>query len=145
MENYLPYIWIGVAVVMVLIEAATVQLVSVWFVIGAVCAAVSAIFTDNFVVQVIVFTAVSLVALVITRPLVKKLKKTNKTIVTNADRVIGETGIMLSDVSSFEDVGQAKVLGGVWSAKTDNPPLEKGDRIRVLAIEGVKIIVEKID
>lgn len=145
MENYMPFVWIGIAVVMAIIEASTVQLVSVWFVIGAVCAALSTIFTESVAIQTIVFIAVSLVALAVTRPLVKKLKKSNKKTLTNADRVIGETGVMLSDISTVDDVGQAKVCGSVWSVKTDNPPLKKGDRVRVLAIEGVKLIVEITD
>ena len=77
MSSYMPYIWIGIAVVMAVIEASTVQLVSVWFVIGALCAALASIFTDNIVIQTVVFVAVSLVALVITRPLVQKFKKNN--------------------------------------------------------------------
>ena len=145
MSSYMPYIWIGIAVVMAVIETSTVQLVSVWFVIGALCAALASIFTDNIVIQTVVFVAVSLVALVITRPLVQKFKKNNKKTNTNADRVIGETGVMLSDISEIDDIARVKVRGEVWSAKTDNPPLEKGDRVRVLAIEGVKLIVEKTD
>ena len=64
---------------------------------------------------------------------------------TNADRLIGEIGVMNSDLSQPEDVGQAKVLGGIWSAKTNDPPLKKGDKVKVLAIEGVKLIVEKTE
>ena len=145
MNEYMPYIWIGVAVVMTIAEVTTVQLVSVWFVIGAICAAVTTFFTDSLPIQLIVFAGVSLLALVITRPLVKRFKKKNIIVSTNADRVIGETGVMLSDLADSEKVGQVKVGGAVWSAKCDNPPLGKGDRVRVLAIDGVKLIVEKTD
>lgn len=142
---YMAYIWIGIAVVMAIYEMATVQLVTVWFVVGAVCAAISTFFTDDILIQVIVFVAVSLVALVVTRPLVKKFKKNTVKVSTNADRLIGEIGTMKSDLGSPEDVGQAKFLDGVWSVKTDNPPLKKGDKVKVLAIEGVKLIVEKAE
>ena len=145
MNAYMPYIWIGVAVVMTIAEVTTVQLVSVWFVVGAICAAVTTFFTDSLPIQLIVFAGVSLLALAVTRPLVKRFKKKNIIVSTNADRVIGETGVLLSDLADKEFVGQVKVGGAVWSAKCDNPPLKKGDRVRILAIDGVKLIVEKTD
>lgn len=138
-------IWIGVAVVMAVLEMTTVQLVSVWFVLGALCAAVTGLFTDSVPIQLAVFVCVSLLALLITRPLVAKFKRNNVKVNTNADRMIGKTGEMQTDLIDAEAIGQAKVLGGVWTVKTDNPPLQKGDKVRVLAIEGVKLIVEKAD
>ena len=79
MQPYMmAYFWIALAVVLVLVEVASVQLVSVWFVLGAVCAAVTSIFTDSLVIQIVVFVSVSLAALVITRPLVKKFKTNRK-------------------------------------------------------------------
>lgn len=145
MDVYKILIWIGVAVLMAVMEMATVQLVSVWFVIGAVCAAVTGLFTDDIVIQLAVFVSVSLIALLVTRPLVAKIKRDNVKVNTNADRLIGQSGVMQTAVADMDEVGQAKVLGGVWSVKTDNPPLEKGDKVRVLAIEGVKLIVEKAE
>lgn len=143
MGPYMAYVWIGIAVLMAIYEVATVQLVTVWFVIGGICAAISTLFTDNIVLQIVVFVAVSLIALLITRPLVKRFKKNSVKVSTNADRLIGAVGVMRGDLSDTESVGQVKIEGGVWSAKTDNPPLKNGDKVRVLAIEGVKLIVEK--
>ena len=73
MENYIVFVWIIFAVFMLICEGLTTQLVSIWFVIGAVAAAVTCIFTDNILIQSIVFITVSLVALAATRPLVKKI------------------------------------------------------------------------
>ncbi len=145
MQPYMmAYFWIALAVVLVLVEVASVQLVSVWFVLGAVCAAVTSIFTDSLVIQIVVFVSVSLAALVITRPLVKKFKTNRKKLNTNVDRLIDQTGVMLSDLTDPQAVGQAKVLGKVWSVKSDVMPLKKGDTVRVLAVEGVKLIVRKV-
>ncbi len=144
MEEYMAYVWIGVAVFMAVIEMATTQLVSVWFVIGALCAAFTSLFTDSIVNQLVVFVGVSGIALIVTRPLVKRFKKTTEKVNTNADRLIGEIGVMRSDITDPEEVGQARVLGSVWSVRTGSPPLKKGDKVRVLSIEGVKLIVEKV-
>ncbi len=146
MQPYvMAYIWIGIAAFLTAVEIATVQLVSVWFVLGALCAALTTIFTDSIVIQIVVFVSVSLVTLIATRPLVKKAKQKIRPLRTNSDRLIGETGVMLADLNDMHSVGQAKVMGKVWSVKTDNPPLQAGDTVRVLAIEGVKLIVEKLN
>lgn len=145
MEQYMPYIWIVLAVLMAGVEAFTVQLVSVWFVIGALCAAVTTIFTPSIPIQAAVFLIVSVAALVITKPIVKKLKK-NKTIIsTNSDRYIGQIGELLSELETPQSVGQAKVLSKIWSVRSDDAPLETGSKVKVLSIEGVKLIVEKAE
>ena len=145
MEPYMmAYVWIALAIVMVLVEITTVQLVSVWFMVGALCAALTTLFTDSIVIQLAVFVGVSLLALLVTRPLVRRLKENRVQLRTNIDRLPGEKGVMLTPVENTESVGQAKVLGKVWSVKTDNPPLKEGDTVRVIAVDGVKLIVEKV-
>ncbi len=132
MEPYMmAYVWIALAIVMVLVEITTVQLVSVWFMVGALCAALTTLFTDSIVIQLAVFVGVSLLALLVTRPLVRRLKENRVQLRTNIDRLPGEKGVMLKPVENTESVGQAKVLGKVWSVKTDNPPLKEGDTVRV--------------
>ena len=143
MDVYQILVWIGVAVVMAALEMTTVQLVSVWFVLGALSAAVTGLFTDSWIIQLAVFVCVSLLSLVITRPLVVKFKRNNVKVNTNADRMIGQTGEMQTDLNDPEAIGQAKVMGSVWSVRTDNPPLKKGEKVSVIAIEGVKLIVTK--
>lgn len=142
MEQIMPFIWIGFAVIMVVCEAFTSQLVSIWFVLGAVSAAVTTIFTPSIPIQSAVFLIVSFVALIVTKPLVKKLKEKHGITSTNADRLVGKTGVIISDISESHTVGQVKVEGEIWTAKSDYAPLIKDTKIKVLAIEGVKLIVE---
>ncbi len=141
MEAYMPFVWIGLAVVMILAEVGTVQLVSVWFAAGAICAAVSCIFTSSIPVQGVVFVVVSVASLAITKPLVKKIKK-QISVSTNADRYIGQTGELLTDLDTPQSVGRMRVMGSDWSVRSDDAPLKKGDRVTVLSIEGVKLIVK---
>ncbi len=143
LEQYMPFIWIGFAIIMAVCEAFTTQLVSLWFVIGAVCAAVTIFFTDSILIQSVVFLTVSFAALLVTRPLVKRFKMKTKRTNTNADRLIGQTGDLLADIKDRESIGQVKVLGEIWSAKAQDSPIEKGTKVKILAIEGVKLIVEK--
>lgn len=144
MENYIVFIWIIFAVFMLICEALTTQLVSIWFVIGGVAAAVTCIFTDNILIQSIVFIVVSLICLIATRPFVKKFNAKKKE-PTNSDRLIGRIGIVTLDIINSKGEGQVNVDGKIWSAKSDDErEIKKGANVRITAIEGVKLIVEVI-
>ncbi|MDD5924396.1 MAG: NfeD family protein [Clostridia bacterium] len=143
MIEYMPYFWLAVIVFMAICEFITTQLVSIWFVIGAICALVTSLITDNVFVQAGVFLVVTLVTLIATRPIVKKMKGFQKT-ETNSDRVIGKTADVILEVNNMLGQGQVNVEGAVWSARSDNGEvLEVGTKVRILRIEGVKLIVEK--
>lgn len=143
MGQYMPIVWIGFVIFMLLCEGFTTQLVSIWFAVGALCAAVSSLITSSVLIQVIVFIVVTCGTLIATKPLVDKYKKGHKEVKTNSDRLIGQTGVMLTDIDTLEAVGQVKVSGEVWTAKLKNPtPVKKDDKVKILAIEGVKMIVE---
>ena len=144
MEQYMPIVWIVFAIFMLLCEGFTTQLVSIWFVLGSVCAAITTIFTSDITIQSVVFLAVSLVSLIVTRPLVKRFKKRNKTTETNADRHIGQVGFMLTDLTDIDETAQSKVGAETWTVKSDKAPLFKKTKVKVLAIEGVKLIVEPV-
>lgn len=142
--EYMPYIWIGIAIVMGIIEASTAQLVSVWFVLGGLAAAVSCIFTDNVYIQIAVFLIVFIASLLATRPFVKKITKFGKT-KTNLDSTVGKTAVVTSDIDNRISEGAVSVGGKVWTARSaDGSPIPKNSNVKVISIEGVKLIVEKI-
>lgn len=138
------YVWAIFAVFMLICEALTTQLVSIWFVIGGIAAAVTCVFTDNILIQSIVFLVVSLVCLAATRPLVKKFNDKKKQ-PTNSDRLIGRVGIVTMDIANIKGEGQVNVDGKIWSAKSaDDREIKTGASVRITSIEGVKLIVEVI-
>ena len=129
-----PLIWLAVALVMLIIEAATVQMVSIWFCLGAVAAAIAAILGGSIPVQIVVFVVISGVTLAFTRKFVKKVLRVKKT-PTNADSVIGDEA----------GTGRIKVEGMDWSARTtDGSKLPEGVKVKVKAIAGVKLMVSPI-
>ncbi|MDO4830580.1 MAG: NfeD family protein [Clostridia bacterium] len=144
MEQYMPFIWIGFAIIMAVCEAATTQLVSIWFVLGAICAAITTVFTPSILIQLAVFLVVTLISMLVTRPLVKKLRNKNAVQTTNSDSLIGKIGVTLTDISDAQSVGQVKISGKEWSARSDFAPILKNTKVKVLAIEGVKLIVEPL-
>ncbi|MBQ3498446.1 MAG: NfeD family protein [Clostridia bacterium] len=137
------FVWIAATIAFIIVEAATTQLVTIWFAIGSAAATIAALLKADTLVQFIVFVAVSLIALIITRPLVKKLTK-QKFSPTNADRFVGETAVVTQAIDNIAETGLVKLQGTVWTARTaDGSVIAEGEKVTVKAIEGVKLIVEK--
>lgn len=144
METYMPFVWIGLALFALLVEAGTSQLISIWFSLGALGGAISCIFTDNIVIQLFVFITVTTLSLVLTRPIVKKLKLKGAAVKTNLDRVIGCVATLTKDITRDCD-GELKVLGDYWLAVSrDGNEIKSGTRVKVLEIKGTKLIVEEV-
>lgn len=135
-------VWAVAIVAFCILEGTTAQLVSVWFVIGSVAGLVSNIFGAPFWLQIVLFITVSVVALLATRPLVKK--KLNINIQkTNADRCIGMSGVVIEDIDNLAPSGQVKTDGKVWSARSlSGEPIPKDTVVTVEKIDGVKLIVK---
>ena len=140
----MTYLWILVIIVSLVVEAGTYALVAIWFVPAAAIAVVLSVLKLSIPVQVLVFFVISLVSILFFRKYLEKKIKT-KAVPTNADAVIGKIGIVTENIDNINFKGQVKIDGQIWSARTkDTSLLEKGDTVRILAIEGVKLIVEKI-
>ena len=138
------WIWSGIFIGALLLELVTPSaLICIWFAIGAAGAYLAAWVKLHFWLQLAVFFGVSLIFVFITRPLSKKLMRGN-TVATNADRVLQEKALVTKDISEHE-WGKVKVLGNEWHAVSmDKEPIQAGDVVRVIAIDGAKLIVKKI-
>lgn len=137
------YVWLAVIIVAVVAEALTTQLVSIWFAAGGVMGLIlSAAGVDPWV-QVLVAALVTLICLLATRPFVKK-KLSFQKVSTNADRYVGQTGIVVEDIDNRTEKGQVKVLGSVWTARSalGDDIIAKGTEVHVNRLEGVRLFVE---
>ncbi len=139
-------IWLIVAGVCFVIEMMTVGFFVFWFGVGALLTMIiSFFFPNNLVLQATIFVISSTLCIFCTKPLVKKLSKSDKKIATNAYSLIGKKGIVIQDINPTYGIGQIKVAGEVWSAKTrDNSTIEKGCEIEIIEIDGVKAVVKPL-
>ena len=138
-------IWLILFVIFVIAEIATAGLVSIWFCFGALAAMLAASFGGSFGIQAGVFLVVSIILLILTKPLVKKLH--TKVIVTYARAIIGEQGVVTETINGIEGTGAVKIQGKIWSARPrdENQVIDEGNKVKILDIQGVKVIVEKIE
>lgn len=142
MEFTMLIFWIVMLVILLIVEAVTAQMVTIWFAAGAAAAIAAEILGAQVWLQWIVFVAVSAVALIATRPLVRKLTKT-RVQPTNADRCLGQTAVVVEDIDNIEGKGQVQINGIVWTARSsDGSTFKKDDRVTVEKIDGVKLIVK---
>jgi membrane protein implicated in regulation of membrane protease activity len=132
---------VGLIVVAAIFEFATLDLVSIWFAIAAIPSFILSILRVDPVIQVVVFVFISVMLLGVTRPVVMKYFKTNE-IKTNVDSYVGSTGIVLGRITP-DKPGLVKVKNLEWTAVATEI-IEVDEHVRVLDIEGVKLIVEKI-
>lgn len=138
-------IWIGIAVVLAIIEAFTLGLITIWFSAGAVVAAIAALFHAPMPVQIIIFFVVSCILLYFTKPFAQKKLKIGRE-KTNVDALAGQTALVIERIRPFH-TGQVKVNGQIWTAITDLSDLTipEGLQVRIMGVEGVKLIVRPLE
>lgn len=137
------YIWLAVLIICVLVEAGTMGLVCIWFAAGSLVAWALAMLGVSEAVQCVAFVGVSALLLIFTRPLVRKFV-TPKIQPTNVNAVIGREAIVIEAIRPLEGVGQVKLGGQIWSAKTDEDTqcIPEGTLVEVVRVEGVKVFVK---
>lgn len=136
--------WLILFVVLLIIEILTLGLTTIWFAGGALVAFILAFVGFDLPVQIIVFLLVSILLLVLTRPVAIKFfnKERQK---TNAESLIGQKAVVIEKIDTLHGVGRAEVNGMEWSAKTDEAGqiIEAGEIVVIEGIQGVKLIVKK--
>lgn len=144
MEDYL--IWIIVIIVAGIVEAASMNLISIWFIPSGFITMLLSFTGMPLWAQILIFILLSTLSLIFIYPWAKNKLKLGKT-KTNYEAVIGKIGIVIMDIDNMKAVGQVKVDGQVWTARTaiDDVLIKEGEEVRVLEVKGVKLIVERIE
>ena len=145
MDINMTVVWLVALVVLVVIELATMGLTTIWFAGGALAAALISIPEAPVIWQIIVFLVVSLVLLYFTRPVAVKYFNKDR-VRTNIEGMIGKQAIVVSEINNVEGIGQVNTGGMEWSARSSyhNVILPVGAVVTVMAVDGVKLIVEEV-
>lgn len=139
------WIWLGLAVVFLILEASTVTMVSLWFAGGCLAALVVALAGGSLGFQIFAALAVSAALLACLRPMAKK-HFTPKLTRTNVDAVIGSQGYVTADIDNVAATGTVKLGSMEWTARSaDGKPIPKGALVKVDRIEGVKAYVVPVE
>ena len=137
-------IWLLIVIALLMVEASTVTLVSLWFAAGALAALIAGLFSAPLWLQLTLFVVVSTVTLACLRPIVRKYLRPRMT-KTNVDSVIGAQGYVTADVDNLAATGTVKLGGMEWTARSVNgEPIPVGTLVEVERIEGVKAFVAPV-
>ena len=136
--------WLILMIVLLVIEAFTMGLTTIWFAAGCLVALVMGMAGLGQGVQIVSFLIASIVLLILTRPIAVRYfnRQTHK---TNVDELVGKQGLVLEEIDTIRSTGLVEVKGQQWSAKTENPEgfIERQKIVVIERIEGVKLVVKE--
>ncbi|HHW93573.1 MAG TPA: NfeD family protein [Clostridiaceae bacterium] len=137
--------WGIILAIAVVAELATLNLVSLWFIFGALSSLIATLLGASVVLQFVLFIVLSGIGFFIFFFAIRP-KLANRVVrATNADRIIGKEGVVIELIDSMAGTGQIKVQGQIWSARLEEEGrIEEGELVNILGITGVKAIVEPI-
>ena len=135
-------LWLLVAIGVFLLDVLSSSFFFVLFSIGAIVAAICAVFQITFMVQVIVFAIVSIISLIIGYPILKKTYKSfNKRTPLMEEGYIGRK---IKAENDIVDKAQIKVGGEYWTAINESEIIHSGEEFIITGIEGIKLKIKKV-
>ena len=135
------YFWLCLIIFLGIIEASTVNLVSIWFIISSILAMLISLFTDNIVIQVAIFVLGGTLLLILTKDAIKKILPVKTK--TNIDRIIGMKGIVTEKITK-KTPGEVKVDGKRWTAVADET-INTDETVEILEINSTKLKVKRME
>lgn len=143
--KFAAFVWLGLVILFLIAEGATVSLVSLWFAAGAVVAMFAALLGAGAWLQTGLFLVVSGALLLMLRPIVRRYL-VPKITPTNVDSLVGTTGLVTEAIDNVTASGQVKLGAMEWTARsTTGENIPQGTLIRVDRIEGVKVYVTPVN
>ena len=136
--------WLMAFIILVVMEFLTMGLTTIWFAIGALTAFFASLFGASFWIQIILFLVVSLVVLVVYRPLAVKYVNSRRT-KTNVDDLVGKEAKVTEKIDNLNQTGRVVLNGMDWSARTTiGGTIDVDTIVKVVGVQGVKLIVEPV-
>ncbi len=138
------YTWLILIALLLLVEAMTAGLTTIWFAGGAAVALICAFLGGPVWLQTGVFAAVSLVLLLVTRPLALKYMRRGSG-KNSLDRMIGQEALVTEQIDNLRGTGEAQIDGQFWMARAADAEetFQKGEVVIIRSIQGVKLIVSR--
>ena len=139
-----PIVWLGMFIVLLAIEVATLGLTTLWFAGGSLVAFFASLLHAPVFLQVFLFLLVSIVLLWFTRPIAIRYLNQSR-VKTNVETIVGKEAVVTVDIDNLQAQGQVIVGGMEWTARTgeNGEKIEAGTIVMIERVEGVKLIVSR--
>ena len=140
--------WLVVMILFLILEMITISLVSIWFVGGSLAAFLVSFAVSNIWIEAGVFLGVSLVLLLLIRPMARKLGvKQKDQIRSGAQALVGKRALVTETIDNLHATGAVQVNGQIWSAKAvdDDEIIRKDTVVMISEVDGVRLAVKKLE
>jgi membrane protein implicated in regulation of membrane protease activity len=132
--------WLGLAVVLAVVEMLSLDLVLLMFAVGALAAGAAAGLGAPVWITVPIFALVSLLLLLLVRPSVVARLHAGPTLQTGHANLVGATGVVVEPVDARQ--GRIQLRGELWSARAEpDAALDTGSEVLVIRIDGATAVV----
>jgi len=148
--NVWPWIWLGTAVVFALVELIVVggSFIVLPFAVSAFIAAILAFYDVRVEIQWAVFVFGGAILFVIMYRWAQKFMKEHTMAPgVGADRLVGLTAIVTREIvpDDTERTGRVNIDGEVWGVVDPDQHFTVGDKVRVVAMKGTRVVVAPLD
>ena len=142
------FFWLILGLILIIAEIFVPGVIIVFFGIGALIVSLTTWLkvTPDIYVQIILFSASSLLLLILFRKFLYKIIYKKKSTGKDQSDIVLEIGKIVPVVELIEPGevgGKVKYQGTLWAAKADQRLLP-GESVRIIGYENLTIIVEKI-
>ena len=139
------WFWIIVLSVAIIVEATIQKMIAVWFIPAAISACALALCDVAYYYQILCFVLIAAIGIFAGNRFIRKILKGKKTSVKIED-LVGQRCTVYERIDNYAGCGLVDVGGLVWSARgiEEDSAFEKGEVLSVIAIEGVKLICDKV-
>ena len=136
--------WLAVAVILAVFEIVSLGLTTIWFALGALFAFIAALCSASIPLQIVIFILISVISLILVRPLSVKLLN-SKVTRTNIDALIGRKVQVTKDIDNIKEQGHVTLEGATWNARSvdDNDRIQAGETVVIERVEGNKLFVKR--
>lgn len=135
--------WAIVFIILVVIEAITTQLISIWFALASLVSLILSFFFGP-TVQWVAFIVVSIVTLIATKPVANKILRKPRQH-TNYELNVGKNAIVIETIDNATNTGRVTLNGVDWTAiSEDGSIIDQRSEVVVKEVSGSKLIVSKV-
>jgi len=136
------FIWLGIALAF-LIADTFIGFVLFPIYISAFAVFIIDLFINNIALEVVIFIVLAVSIFLISKPKIKRFLQ-------DMPRIENKSFVSVGDEFFVEEVSEDGYFGkikkdGIFYNITSSKKLEKGDKVRVIKVDGLKIFVEKIE
>lgn len=139
-------IWLIFAGICFILEMATEGFLICWLGVGGLCAmGLSFLFPEALLAQLITMALVSVLLILCTRKLSKKMHK-EEVAPMNVYTILGKKAVVAQTIDNLKGQGRIKIDSDMWSARNEESDevINEGDTVEVIRIDGVKAMVKKV-